>query len=82
MANDDIYVDINGKRYGVKVITTFNMLGNDYCVYAIPNSSHNNSVYCDRLIDNALIAITDEQELKVINNVVQKLLEPLKKANL
>ena len=38
-------------------------------------------VCCDRLIDNNLVSIVDEEEKKLVSAMVKKLLEPLKNIN-
>lgn len=81
MDNNKFIVNKDGVKYEAKFISKFNLLDNEYCIYAIPIGNHNNMVCCDRLIDNNLVSIVDEEEKKLVSAMVKKLLEPLKNIN-
>ena len=67
----------NGVEYEADVLTNFELYGDHYCVYTIPNSDYYD-VYCAKIVDGKLIDIKSEKEKEMTNIVVSRLIDSVK----
>lgn len=73
--NKVFYVEKNGTKIKATILTNFELYGDNYCIYTIPiPNSKEIDMYCAKLIDNQLIKIENEEEIKLTNKVVNKLI--------
>ena len=64
----------DGSSIVARVMTTFEYMGNKYCIYSIPNGD-SVSIYCAKNIEGDLIKIVNEEEQSFVNGVVHKLVK-------
>ena len=75
------YIEKDGTKYKANILTNFELYNNHYCIYTIPSdTSKNYNVYCSKIIENNLVKIEDEQEIKLTNKIVTELMNSLKKS--
>lgn len=72
--NKILYIEKNGEKLKANILTCFEVLNENYCVYSIQNPP-SVDVYCAKLINNNLVKIEDEEEKERINNIVKQLLK-------
>ncbi len=64
-------IEKDGTKYKANILTNFELYNNHYCIYTIPSdTSKNYNVYCAKIIENNLVKIEDEQEIKLTNKIV------------
>ena len=73
---------IDGVKCDAYVIANFNILGDNYCMYAVDNGKEDKDVYCDKVIDNTLIKIESTEELQLISKVVKSIMDAVKGRNI
>lgn len=73
------YIEKYGKKYKANIITNFEIYQDNYCIYTIPDETTKNyNVYCAKIVGNNLVKIENEEELKLTNKVVTKLINAVK----
>lgn len=73
--NKIFYIETDGKQVKATVLTNFELYGDNYCVYTISNTDNKtNNAYCAKILDNRLIPIENEEELKLTNKIVSELI--------
>jgi len=77
--NNNFYIEKDGRKYQATILTNFQIEKNHYCIYTIPSeTTKEHNVYCAKIINNNLINITDEQEKKLTNKIINELLNGVK----
>lgn len=71
--NKTFYIEKDGKQIKATILTNFELYGDNYCIYTVPNNDNNN-VYCAKVLENRLVKIENEEELKLTNKIVAELL--------
>lgn len=70
------YIEQNGHKIKANILTNFEVYGDNYCVYTIPiENNKNNIVYCAKIVNNQLVKIEDEKELRITNKIIHNLLK-------
>lgn len=72
--NKTFYIENNGQRIKANIITFFEVLNENYCIYSLQNHPLVD-IYCAKIINNNLVKIEDEEEKERINNIVKQLLK-------
>lgn len=72
--NKTFYIENNGQRIKANIITCFEVLNENYCIYSLQNHPLVD-IYCAKIINNNLVKIEDEEEKERINNIVKQLLK-------
>ena len=75
------YIEKEGKNYQANIVTNFEIYGDNYCIYTIPNETTKNyNVYCAKIVGNNLVKIENEEELKLTNKIVTELINSVKES--
>ena len=72
-SNKKFFIEKDGTRIEATILTNFELYGDNYCIYSIPNKQ-NNDVYCAKVLGNKLVKIDNEEELRLTNKIVTELL--------
>ena len=73
--NKIFYIEKDGLKVKATILTNFELYGDNYCIYTIQSeNSKNNDVYCAKLMNNQLIKIENEEEIKLTNKIVSELI--------
>lgn len=72
-------IDKDDKRYEANILSNFSVNNNVYCIYTIGRDNNLSSVYCAKIIDNELVKIENEDEIRLTNKIVNSLLAGLNK---
>lgn len=73
--NKIFYIEKGSIKVKATILTNFELYGDNYCIYTIKSeNSKNNNIYCAKLINNQLIKIENESEMKLVNKIVTKLI--------
>ena len=73
----DLYVD--GEKHKAMIIRNFEIEGNTYSMYAIPNGDGTFGIQCGKVIDNEVRDIENEHERTIINNIIKTIIYNQKK---
>lgn len=73
--NKIFYIEKEGIKYQATILTNFEVYGDNYCIYTVPDkTSHQNNVYCAKIIDNNLVEIKEEKERKITTQIIKQLM--------
>ena len=73
------YIDENGKKIIANILTNFELYGDNYCIYTVPqNNSQEYEVHCAKIMGSTLMKIENEREKNMTNKIVQQLLQSIK----
>lgn len=79
IGDNKFFIDKDGKRYEANILSNFSVNNNLYCIYTIGRDNNLSSVYCAKIIDNELVKIENEDEIRLTNKIVNSLLAGLNK---
>lgn len=79
VGDNKFYIDKDGKRYEANILSNFSVNNNVYCIYTVGRDDNQNSVYCAKVVNNELVKIENEDEIKLTNKIVNSLLAVLNK---
>ncbi len=72
------YIDQEGKRYTATILTNFELYGDHYCVYTIPDEkTKKENVYVAKIKENQLYRIESVKERELAGKVVKQLFHDL-----
>ena len=72
--NKVFYIEMDNKKLRANILTNFEVYGDNYCIYTINvDGTKMNNVYCAKIVDNNLVEIKDETELKLTNKIIYEL---------
>lgn len=72
----NIHMD-DGSIIKANIIVNFEYMNNKYCIYSI-NKQDRVDIYCAKNIDGTLIKITNNEEQKFVDVVVNKIVNAVK----
>lgn len=71
--SDTFYIEKEGQEYQAKILTNFEIYGDHYCIYALPQKENNDyNLYCAKWINHQLEKIKDQKELDLTNKIVKQ----------
>lgn len=79
VGDNKFYIDKDGKRYEANILSNFSVNNNVYCIYTVGGDDNHSSVYCAKVVNNELVKIDNEDEIKLTNKIVNSLLAGLNK---
>lgn len=79
MDKNKFYIEISGKKYNATILTNFEVLGDNYCIYTVPSdTSGENNVYCAKIVEQYLVPIEDLKTRELTNKIITNLLSCIK----